>query len=57
MRFHKQADKINDGACIGRHNQNKSIVGKFRNAWSHHVQVLCTNKLPLYFGSFRSTKS
>jgi len=20
-----------------------SINGKFRNAWSHHVQVLCTN--------------
>ena len=28
------------------------IIGKFRNAWSHHVQVLCTNKLPLHIWEF-----
>ena len=32
VRFHKQTDKINRGACVGRHNRNKSIIGKFRNA-------------------------
>ena len=29
-----------------------STTGKIRNAWSYHVQVLCTNKLPLYFRKF-----
>jgi len=43
VRIHKQADKINHGACVGRHNRNKSIIGKFCNAWSHHVQVSCMN--------------
>ena len=52
MRFHKQTDKINHGACVGRHIRNKNIIGKFRNAWRYHVQVLCTNKLPLYFRKF-----
>jgi len=37
--------------------KNKSIIGKFPNAWSHQVQVLCTNKLPLYFRGFCSMKS
>jgi len=48
---HKQADK-NHGARFGRRSRNKSIIGKFRNAWSYHVQVLCMNKLPLYFRKF-----
>ena len=52
MRFHKQADKINHEACVGRHSRSKRIIGKFRNAWSYHVQVLCTNILPLYFRKF-----
>ena len=53
VRFQKQADKINQGACVGRRSRNKSIIGKFRNnAWSYRVQVLCTNKLPLYFRKF-----
>jgi len=30
--FHKQSDKINHGACVGRHSRNKNIIGKFRNA-------------------------
>ena len=50
--FINKTDKINHGACVSRHNRNKSIIGKLRNAWSHHVQVLCANKLPLYFRKF-----
>jgi len=41
--INKQTDKVNHGACVSRYNRNKSIIGKFHNAWSHHVQVLCTN--------------
>jgi len=26
MHFHKQADKMNHGACVGSHRQNKSVV-------------------------------
>jgi len=44
--------QINHEAWVSCHNRNKSIIGKFRNAWSHHVQVLCTHKLPLYFQKF-----
>jgi len=56
VRFHKQTDKINRGACVGRHNRNKSINGMFRSARSHHVQVLCTNQPPLYFRMFSQHK-
>jgi len=52
VRFHKQTDKIDHGACVSCHNRNKSINRRFRNAQSHHVQVLCRNKLPLYFRKF-----
>ena len=43
---------INHEARVGRRSRNKSIIGKFRNARSYHVQVLCMNKLPLYFRMF-----
>jgi len=56
VRFHKQANKINHGACVGRRSRNKSINGKFLNAWGllssrpcYHVQVLFTDKTRLYF--------
>ena len=52
VRFHKQADKINHGACVGRRSRNKSTMEKFRSAWSYRVHVLCTNELPLYFRKF-----
>ena len=52
MQFHEQADKINYEAHVGHRSRNKSIIAKFRNAWRYHVQVLCTNKLPLYFWKF-----
>jgi len=32
--------------------ETKASSGKFYNTWNHHVQVLCTNKLPLYFRKF-----
>jgi len=55
---------MNHRACVGQRSRNKSIIGKFRNAWSllsrprYREQVLCANKLPLCFWrSFRSTKS
>ena len=37
--------------------ETKSIIGKLRNAWSYHVQVLCTNKLPLHFRKFSQQES
>jgi len=51
--FYKQADKFNHRACVSHRSWNKSIIGKFHNAWSllsrprYCVQVLRTNKLPL----------
>jgi len=32
--------------------ETKASSGSFRIAWSYHVQVLRTNKLPLYFWKF-----
>jgi len=48
---------FNHGACVGRHNRNKSIIGKFRNAWSHHVHVCVRINSRYTSGSFRSMKS
>ena len=47
-----QTNKIKHGACVGCRNWNNSIIGMVCNAWIYRMQVLCTNKLPLYFWKF-----
>jgi len=52
--FHEQTDKIYNGACVGRHNRNKSIIGKFQM-----LEARCCVRINSRstIGSFRSTKS
>jgi len=56
VRFHKRTDKINHWACVNCHSWKKNIIRKFHNARSYHIQVLCMNKLPLYFQTFSQHK-
>jgi len=51
-RFASPADAHDHGACVGHRSRKESIIGKFCNAWSYRMHVLCMNKLPLYFWKF-----